>query len=106
MLEFKTSQMLPLSQSSPLNPPPPNLMKLQSANPSLQDVLGQVVGSDHIALISQTDHTVSLVQLSNGFEAHTYPLGKVAEGRGEVTSMATLTSSHPCSLGRRFRLGF
>ncbi|XP_063686134.1 ER membrane protein complex subunit 1-like [Bolinopsis microptera] len=63
-----------------------------------KDVIGQVVGSDHIALVSRADHTVSLVQLSNGFEAHSYSLGELAEGRGGVLSMTTLTASHPCSL--------
>ena len=60
------------------------------------------MGSDHIALVSHTDHTVSLVQLSNGFEAHSYSLGELAEGRGGVLSMTTLTASHPCSLGMSY----
>ena len=65
-----------------------------------QEVIGQVVGSDHVTLLSRSDDTVSLVQLSNGFEQHSYDMGDVAVGRGDVLSVRTLPSSHPCSLGQ------
>ena len=57
------------------------------------------MGSDHITLISPSEKVVYLVQLSNGFEQHSYEMGEVVEGRGGVTSLNILPSSHACSLG-------